>query len=234
MRTRRRRSRTGWLSAAAAIVAAVVVAAVGALRLAPPDLPLAAAGQEQADVRKARQLLERVSVKGRAAKTGYERDRFGSGWATVRGCDIRNRVLARDMVDVSYKPGTRSCVVAAGTLHDPYSGRTIPFTKGERTSTLVQVDHRYPLALAWQQGAQTWDDRRRESFSNDLDNLQATSGRTNQAKGASGPGSWLPPHRPYRCRYVVEFVEVAAEWGLSMNPGDHAMSERVLARCAQS
>lgn len=165
--------------------------------------------------------------------TGYHRDLFEPGWGTDRGCGVRDRILARDLVDVRHRPGTRGCVVTAGTLHDSYTGSTVAFVKGERTSTLVQVDHRYAAALAWQHGAQQWTPDRRERFFNDPTNLQAVSASVNQAKGASGPGSWLPPNKAYRCRYVIAFVEVAARWKLSMNPGDHRMSTAVLNRCTR-
>lgn len=88
-----------------------------------------------------------------------------------------------------------------------------------------------PLALAWQQGAQAWTEDRREAFANDPANLQATDGRTNQQKGASGPGSWLPPNKAYRCEYVARFVLVVQDHELSMNPGDHEQAGRVLRRC---
>lgn len=162
---------------------------------APPDT---AAGQDLVD--QAKQVLPAVVVKGRAAKSGYDRDLFGDGWAVQSGCDMRNRLLARDLVDVAYRPGTQDCVVESGTLADPYTGDTFAFQKGNTTSSLVQIDHLVPLALAWQQGAQGWSEDRREAFANDPANLQATDGATNQQKGASGPGSWLPPNKGYRVR----------------------------------
>ena len=34
--------------------------------------------------------LEKLVVKGRAPKTDYSREQFGSGWTTTNGCDTRN------------------------------------------------------------------------------------------------------------------------------------------------
>lgn len=148
------------------------------------------------DAAQARRLLAEIPVKGRAPKSGYSRSNFGKGWRVLAGCDARNRTLARDLNDVSYKPHTHNCVVQSGTLHDPYTGTTIHFQRGNQTSTLVQIDHVYPLFLAHQQGAQQWTQDQREDFASDPMNLVATSGKINQAKGASGPGSWLPPKGP--------------------------------------
>ena len=94
--------------------------------------------------------LAALEVKGRAPRTGYDRDLFGSGWVDTdrNGCDTRNDVLARDLTGETYKPGTRSCVVLTGSLADPYSGRTIPFTRGQGTSDDVQIDHVVALSDA--------------------------------------------------------------------------------------
>ncbi|GAA1877440.1 hypothetical protein GCM10009773_02440 [Williamsia serinedens] len=90
--------------------------------------------------------LETLPVKGRAPKTGYSRAQFGQAWSDDvdvafghNGCDTRNDVLRRDLTGVVARPGTRDCVVLSGTLADPYTGRSIPFTRGERTSEAVQI-----------------------------------------------------------------------------------------------
>ena len=84
-----------------------------------------------------------------------------------------------------------------------------------------------PLVLSWQQGAQQWDQVKRGQFAADPANLVAVDG--NQAKGASGPGSWLPPNKGYRCRYVIDLVGVTSP---ALNePGDHQTAESVLRRC---
>src|SRR4051794_11932773 len=119
--------------------------------------------------------LAAVEVKGRAPRTGYERDNFGSGWVDTdrNGCDTRNDVLARDLSNETFKPGTRNCVVLTGTLADPYSGRSIAFQRGQGTSDDVQIDHVVALSDAWQKGAQAMDGGRRTAFANDPLNLLA-------------------------------------------------------------
>ena len=92
--------------------------------------------------------LDTLAVKGRAPKTGYTREQFGPSWSDDNGvegghngCDTRNDILRRDLVDLTYKTSTRDCVVATGTLHDTYTGTTIAFVRGQDTSTAVQIDH---------------------------------------------------------------------------------------------
>ena len=182
-------------------------------------------------MQRAKTTLARLPVKGRAPKTGYTRRQFGTGWLTVAGCDMRNRTLAKDLSNVVFRAGTHDCVVERGTLHDPYTGATMPFVLGNTTSTLVQIDHRLSLLLAWQQGAQQWTPEKRVAFANDPANLVAVEGKINQAKGASGPGSWLPPNKSYRCSYVIAWLDVADKYDLSINPGDHQAASHVLAHC---
>jgi hypothetical protein len=51
------------------------------------------------------------------------------------------------------------CVVVSGTLHDPYTGTFIPFSKADASA--VQIDHLYPLAQAYDMGAAGWSQDRR-------------------------------------------------------------------------
>lgn len=231
-----RRRWRGSAVVAAGVVVAVALIVAGGTRAASggsaQSIEPSPPATTQLQARAAAALLATVPTKGRAPKTGYSRSQFGSGWASVHGCDMRNRILARDLSEVQYRPGRHRCVVVSGVLDDPYTGKRISFVRGNTTSRAVQVDHRYPLVLAWQQGAQQWPQQRREAFANDADNLVAVDGSANAAKGGSGPGSWLPPNKAYRCTYVIRFVEVTAKWDLSVNPGDRAQTERILNRCA--
>jgi hypothetical protein len=81
---------------------------------------------------------------------------FGPAWADVdrNGCDTRNDILARDLTNETFRPGTNNCVVMTGTLADKYTGTTIAFTRGQDTGSDVQIDHVVPLSDAWQMGAQ--------------------------------------------------------------------------------
>jgi integrase len=177
--------------------------------------------------------LATLPVKGRAPKTGYDRDLFGQAWADVdrNGCDTRNDVLRRDLTSFVLKPGTRGCLVLSGTLHDPYTGATIPFVRGQRTSTAVQIDHVVALSDAWQKGAQSWDTVTRTRFANDPLNLLAVDGPANSRKGDGDAATWLPPAKGYRCRYVARQVAVKKEYGVWVTAAEKAAIARILASC---
>lgn len=182
--------------------------------------------------------LDSLPVKGRAPKTGYERALFGDGWTddvTVadgrNGCDTRNDILRRDLVDVVLKPGSNGCAVLRGILNDPYTATTVEFQRGPATSALVQVDHIVALSDAWQKGAQQWDEWTRRNFANDPRNLQATLGWVNQEKGDGDAATWLPPNVAYRCTFVTRIIDVKAAYGVWVTQAERDALARVLSDC---
>ncbi|MCR6689472.1 DUF1524 domain-containing protein [Cellulomonas sp.] len=175
--------------------------------------------------------LAQLDVKGRAPLTDYDRARFGyeDGDLDGDGCDTRNEILRRDLVDVVLRPD--GCLVDSGVLADPYSGRTIAFERGVQTSPLVQIDHVVALADAWQKGAQHWDAATSERFGNDPLNLLAVDGPLNQRKGAGDAATWLPPHKAFRCAYVARQVAVKHAYGLWVTAAERDAMARVLGGC---
>jgi hypothetical protein len=182
--------------------------------------------------------LDTLAVKGRAPKTGYDRDLFGERWTDDvaveygrNGCDTRNDILRRDLVDVVGKPGSNGCAVLSGVLNDAYTGNVVEFFRGPGTSAEVQIDHVVALSDAWQKGAQQWDEFTRRNFGNDPLNLQTTIGWVNQEKGDGDAATWLPPNASYRCAYVTRIVDIKAAYGLWVTPAEHEAIARVLAEC---
>jgi hypothetical protein len=195
---------------------------------APPPGPA-----ETAEPGTALAAVALLEVKGRAPKTGYDRELFGQRWADVdrNGCDQRNDVLRRDLTDVVTKAETHGCVVLRGTFADPYSGETMAFERGDSTSQLVQIDHVVALSDAWQKGAQQWPAEQRTLFGNDPLNLMASKGELNQQKGDGDTATWLPPNTAFRCAYVARQVAVKVAYGLWVTQAERDAMERVLSAC---
>ena len=177
--------------------------------------------------------LATLTVKGRAPRTGYDRDLFGQAWADVdrNGCDTRNDILRRDLTGPTLKDGTHGCLVLTGTLADPYTGTRIAFVRGRGTSNAVQVDHVVALSDAWQKGAQQWSTRTRTAFANDPLNLLAVDGPTNQRKGDGDAATWLPPNKAYRCTYVARQIAVKHRYALAVTAAERDAMVRVLTAC---
>ncbi|MHA7270095.1 HNH endonuclease family protein [Arthrobacter sp. HLT1-20] len=179
-------------------------------------------------------VLETLQVKGKAPPTDYQRSAFGEAWldADANGCDTRNDVLRRDLAAVQFTAGSL-CLVAAGTLNEPYIGKNVPFQRGKDSSAAVQIDHVVALGNAWQTGAAALTPVQRQSLANDPLNLLAVDGDANQDKGASDAASWLPPSKKFRCHYVARQISVKAAYRLWVTPAEKGAMVNVLGRCPQ-
>ena len=177
-------------------------------------------------------LLNQLPVKGRAPKTGYARSQFGQRWADVdrNGCDTRNDILKRDLKNLNFKSGTHNCLVLAGMLNDPYTGKSIEFIRGPH-SAKVQIDHVVALSNAWQTGAQQIGDGPRTAFANDPLNLLAVDGRSNQQKGDGDAATWLPSNKAFRCSYVSRQIQVKHKYHLWVTAPEKEAMIRVLSNC---
>ena len=180
-------------------------------------------------------LLEKLTVKGKAPASGYDRTRwFGKAWAydyDGNGCRTRDDILARDMTNVKYAGGS-TCKVASGTLHDPYDGKTDSWRIGKNS---VDIDHLVALQNAWVSGAQYWKgaagQRQRESIANDPLNLIAADASLNRTKGAANAAEWLPANRGFRCQYVATQISVKYKYSLSVTSAEKGAMKRVLSGC---
>lgn len=180
-------------------------------------------------------LIDQLTTKGRGPKTGYSRAQFGRSWTdsaagvpySFNGCYTRDDILRRDLTAIQLRPGSNDCVVLAGSLADPYTGAEEPFRKEQAAD--IQIDHVFPLSLAWQMGASGWDLDRRTRFANDPLNLLAVDGVQNQLKKDSGPASWLPPNKSIRCAYAVRFAQAALAYQLAVPAPDKEEMRRLCA-----
>ena len=119
-----------------------------------------AVSAEDENARLAVEVLSELEVKGRAPKTGYSREEFYSGWPTVEGCSLRQKIIKRELGETAVLSG---CDVVAGEYDEPYTGEHKKFTEKSQISKRVQIDHVVALSDAWQKGAQNLDvDKRYE------------------------------------------------------------------------
>jgi len=215
------------------LVAAIIIFAVVAITLySNADLwqsqPSTSGRSSQTAAGQAAEALGVLAVKGRAPKTGYERARFGDGWRESGGCDTRNIILHRDLKDTVVND---KCQVTSGRLDDPYTAKTIAFTRGASTSADVQIDHVVALSDAWQKGAQQLSAERREELANDPLELLAVDGPANQQKSDGDAATWLPANKPFRCQYVARQIAVKKKYGLWVTQAEKDTMLRVLSVC---
>ncbi|WP_156252857.1 HNH endonuclease family protein [Pseudactinotalea terrae] len=227
MRTRLRQLTT-LLVLAALATAVVCVVPLWWARVRPvPATPV-----DAARVSAARAALQAVRVTEPLPLEGYQREFFGQPWADVdgNGCDTRNDVLAAWLTDIAADP-TRPCLIASGTLRDPYTGHLVDFVRGPETSAEVQIDHVVALADAWRKGAADWPADLALAFANDPANLVPTEAAVNQDKSAADAAGWLPPNQGFHCAYAVQQVLVKSSYGIGVTSEEVAALSNALARC---
>jgi hypothetical protein len=229
-----------WLAVAAAlaIVVAVQTTASSGNRSAPfiaqADIPTVAPGSDV--------LAGIPEVPVRIHGNDYHRDAFGETWTDDNpapgghnGCDTRNDILDRDLIDKTYT-SIKRCpkAVATGTLHDPYTNATVAFVRGNQVGASVQIDHIVPLALAWDLGARNWTDDMRLRFANDPANLLAVAGQANQDKGDHEPAVWMPPNHAFWCQYAMQFIAVLRGYALPVDAPSATVLRDAAATCPTS
>lgn len=202
-------------------------------------------GPEQASSEEISQALKNVDflfVNDAPRPPKYDREaQFGKAWTDANnaefggnGCDTRNDILKRDLVDVTFSD-SKECTVATGVLeNDPYTGRTIDFRRGSQTSRLVQIEHIVALKNAWDSGAWKWTQQERIDYANDPSLLIAVDGPENGAKGDKSADKWLVPNNPaYQCTYAAKQVEIKNSYGLSVTSAEQSALRNVLSQCGQ-
>lgn len=229
------RKRVIWLVAIVGTAVLVAIQTTSSVNrsqfIAGADIPTVAPG---VDV-----LAGVAEVPMRIRGYDYRRDAYGDAWTDDNsapggrnGCDTRNDILDRDLVDKTYV-SIKRCpnAVATGTLHDPYTNAVIAFTRGPQTGQAVQIEHIVPLAYAWDMGARNWSDEVRVRFANDPANLLAIEGQVNQDKGDQEPATWMPPNAAFHCQYAMQFIAVLRGYALPVDVPSAAVLRQAAATC---
>ena len=117
----------------------------------------------------------------------------------------------------SYKPNT-----AIGF----YTGKTCDF---------INIDHVVSLKDAYESGAASWSDSKKQTFANDRRNHVPSCGRVNSSKGSAAPKDFLRRSSDGRgldykivrwCEYVIKYHSVKQAYGLSFIVNDRSIFER--------
>lgn len=172
--------------------------------------------------------LEQLPIKGRAPKTGYNREQFYSGWPKIDGCSLRERILKREFGQSAVLSG---CNVISGHFFEPYLGQTRTFSSKSEISKGLQIDHIVALSDAWQKGAQNLSKDQRYQLATDPLNLVAADGPANMEKGDADAASWLPPNKNFRCQYVARQIAVKRKYQLWVTSAERQAMTQVLSFC---
>ena len=205
------------------ILAATAVAAL-AVSVAPPAHAVAERAAHARSTYDGAVLaaLDTLKVK-REHRDGYDRDLFPLWDSQGGNCSTRDVVLIDESKDPDTAPDG-NCDYT-GTWHSAYDGVTTT------DPSTFDIDHRVPLAEAWDSGAWRWTTGTRERYANDLGDprpLIAVSASSNRSKGDREPQDWMPAKR--KCTYLVQWVVVKVRWHLAVNLREKRFVRRDMSR----
>lgn len=173
-------------------------------------------------------VLETLAIKGRAPKTGYARTEFYQAWPAIDGCNLRQRIIKREVGDSARLDG---CDVIAGTFVEAYTGETRTYNSKAEFSKNIQIDHIVALSDAWQKGAQQLSADERYQLATDPLNLIAADASANQQKSDGDAATWLPKNKPFRCAYVARQISVKKKYSLWVTQAEHDAMKNILSTC---
>ncbi|MBR3233061.1 HNH endonuclease [Candidatus Saccharibacteria bacterium] len=178
-------------------------------------------------------VLEKLEVKGRAPKTGYDREQFYKSWPSIDGCNLRQRIIKRDLGDTAVVSSEDNCTVISGEYDEPYTGSRLVFYQKSDFTKGVQIDHVVALSDAWQKGAQNLSADERYNLATDPLNLLAVDSKTNQGKSDGDAATWLPPNKKFRCAYVARQISVKYKYHLWVTEAEKNAIKNVLKNCPE-
>ena len=68
-------------------------------------------------------------------------------------------------------------------------------------------------------------------YANDPQVLLSAEAGENRSKGNKGPEAWKPPLRGAWCDYATRWIDIKAEYDLSVNPQEKEALRRMLGTC---
>lgn len=193
------------------------------------NLPPATTGQNNTDPDLAINNLTKLSVKPAESNQDYDRSNFLKSWGKWRGCNVRQKILNRDVTNKQLD--LDGCTVIKGSLSDPYTGKVIKLNSKSSISKSVQIDHVVALGNAWRTGARYLNKEQRNLLANDDLELIAVSSQANQSKSNMDAAEWLPSNKSFRCTYVARQIAVKLKYHLWITPSEQSAIKSVLKTC---
>jgi len=163
-------------------------------------------------------------------RTGYKRTLF-KHWITVSragqlGCDSRKSVIIDEAL---IKPTVgKDCALTGGKWLSIYDN--VEVTDAGK----LDVDHMVPLAEAWDSGASSWTDLKRQQYANDMTDprhLIAVTGASNRSKSDQDPADWMPTNKAYACEYITNWISIKVRWSLTIDSKEKTAIESILKNC---
>jgi hypothetical protein len=209
----------------ALLAAAVLVSACDPVDVAAPDSdsPSTSAGPS---AREAQSELKSLTVHVEDTGAHYKRDDWGDwSYDSKTKCNTRELVLKAAGHDLKTDSQCRSTCPADACWTSSYDGVKVS------DAAKLQIDHIVPVSQAAHSGTRNWTADQRKKFYNDLDNLTAVTGHSNDSKGDKDPARWRPPNHDSWCDYARHYVMIKSRYHLTVDEAEKSALTSMLNTC---
>ena len=156
----------------------------------------------------------------------YDRNDYGRWSDDDKDCqNTRHEILVQSSSTPVVFKTKKNCLVISGTWLGAYTNTTF-----NKTSQL-DIDHIIPLKEAHISGASKWENKDKNQFFNDLDNLIPVSRSANRSKGSKDPASWLPDNKAFHCAYIQKWVVIKNKYDLEFDSKEQMAINDILKDC---
>src|SRR5699024_8454722 len=171
------------------------------------------------------------------ADVDYDRDDWQPSWRVLpdndHHCDVRSYSLQQEgtYVDADgqrheharmddecnpYEKGDPELDGGYNEWRSPYDGQVT------RDSSELDADHFVPLEEVARSGGTEWSEEQKHEFAMYSPSvIVMVSAHSNRAKGSDDPSDWMPSQDSYHCAYAVRWVQLKADWDLTVDQDEH-------------
>jgi hypothetical protein len=156
---------------------------------------------------------------------GYDRSKFGHGWADLDsdGQDARAEALIEQSTGPVSFAGPGKERVVHGRWISPFTGNI------HTNASDLDADHVVALRFAWDHGASAWSESKRRTFANDPRNIWIVEASLNRQKQAKDIAEWLPPKG--QCLYIARFFRLTKVYDLQIPQSKQAQYQSLVDQC---
>ena len=129
--------------------------------------------------------------------------------------NTRHEILKdRSEIQTSVIKRGKDCYVTKGLWSDYYYPEKLTAPKK------IDIDHLIPLKHAHDIGGYMWDEKLKEKFANDPENLVITNRKYNRQKGVKTIAQWLPINFSYACKYYKDWMKIKKKYDLPISKAE--------------
>lgn len=160
----------------------------------------------------------------------FAADTFGPASSGHFECATLLQVLQRDVAQSA--PAADGCSITAGTLTDPYSGKTVTVT-GSHDQAGLTLDHVVSPRHAWGLGGQSLTPALRAQLATDPLNLLVVAKSASSERNQRAADEWLPAG-PGRCALAARQIKVKTKYHLAVSKAEAKQLSQALAGCQET